>query len=40
MEIQAAVGAWEQGARNQRQDVETVQSALTRLGRAVLRDQK
>ncbi|MCK6395940.1 peptidoglycan DD-metalloendopeptidase family protein [Zoogloea sp.] len=33
MEIRAAVGAWEQGARNERQDVETVQSALTRLAR-------
>ena len=33
MDIQWAVGAWEKGARNDRKDVETVQTVLTRAAR-------
>jgi len=33
MDILAAVGAWEQGARNERKDVEMVQTVLTRAAR-------
>ena len=33
MDIQAAVGAWEKGARNERKDVETVQTVLAQAAR-------